>query len=111
DGRSLTMQRFRNSQPLHPNERTGTPSKVVHWPTGCGSGSRPRGARDPDAVSLLKREKEMSRHHVTVTVNGEQRRAEVEARKLLGPLFPEEFGVTSAHVRCGTTQCGACDRR
>jgi carbon-monoxide dehydrogenase large subunit len=53
----------------------------------------------------------MSRHHVTVTVNGEQRRAEVEARKLLVHLLREEFGVTSAHVGCDTTQCGACTVR
>jgi aerobic carbon-monoxide dehydrogenase large subunit len=53
----------------------------------------------------------MSRHHVTVTVNGEQRRAEVEARKLLVHLLREEFGVTSAHVGCDTSQCGACTVR
>jgi carbon-monoxide dehydrogenase small subunit len=53
----------------------------------------------------------MSAHHVTVTVNGEQRRAEVEARKLLVHLLREEFGVTSAHVGCDTSQCGACTVR
>jgi aerobic carbon-monoxide dehydrogenase large subunit len=67
-------------------------------------------ARGPNAVSLLK-EREMSAHHVTITVNGEQRRAEVEARKLLVHLLREEFGVTSAHVGCDTTQCGACTVR
>ena len=53
----------------------------------------------------------MSRHHVTITVNGEQRRAEVESRKLLVHLLRDEFGVTSAHVGCDTTQCGACTVR
>jgi aerobic carbon-monoxide dehydrogenase large subunit len=53
----------------------------------------------------------MSAHHVTITVNGKQRRAEVEARKLLVHLLREEFGVTSAHVGCDTTQCGACTVR
>jgi aerobic carbon-monoxide dehydrogenase large subunit len=53
----------------------------------------------------------MSAHHVTITVNGEQRRAEVEARKLLVHLLREEFGVTSAHIGCDTTQCGACTVR
>jgi aerobic carbon-monoxide dehydrogenase large subunit len=53
----------------------------------------------------------MPGHHVTVTVNGEQRRAEVEARKLLVHLLRDDFGVTSAHVGCDTTQCGACTVR
>jgi carbon-monoxide dehydrogenase small subunit len=53
----------------------------------------------------------MSSHQVTITVNGEQRRAEVEARKLLVHLLREEFGVTSTHVGCDTTQCGACTVR
>jgi aerobic carbon-monoxide dehydrogenase large subunit len=50
----------------------------------------------------------MSRHHVTVTVNGELRQAEVDARKLLVHLLRDDFGVTSTHVGCDTTQCGAC---
>jgi len=50
----------------------------------------------------------MSRHHITITVNGEQRRAEVQARQLLVHFLREDLGVTSAHVGCDTTQCGAC---
>ena len=50
----------------------------------------------------------MSRHNVTVTVNGEPRRAEVDARKLLVHFLRDDLGVTSAHVGCDTTQCGAC---
>jgi carbon-monoxide dehydrogenase small subunit len=50
----------------------------------------------------------MSRHHVTVTVNGELRQAEVEARKLLVHFLRDDLGVTSTHVGCDTTQCGAC---
>jgi aerobic carbon-monoxide dehydrogenase large subunit len=50
----------------------------------------------------------MSRHNVTVTVNGEPRRAEVDARKLLVHFLRDELGVTSTHVGCDTTQCGAC---
>jgi aerobic carbon-monoxide dehydrogenase large subunit len=50
----------------------------------------------------------MSRHYVTVTVNGERRQAEVDARKLLVHLLRDDFGVTSTHVGCDTTQCGAC---
>ena len=50
----------------------------------------------------------MSRHHVTVTVNGEPRQAEVDARKLLVHFLRDDLGVTSTHVGCDTTQCGAC---
>jgi carbon-monoxide dehydrogenase small subunit len=50
----------------------------------------------------------MSRHDVTVTVNGEQRRASVEPLTLLVHLLREDLGVTSTHVGCDTTQCGAC---
>ena len=50
----------------------------------------------------------MSRHHITVTVNGEPRRAEVDARKLLVHFLRDDLGVTSTHVGCDTTQCGAC---
>lgn len=50
----------------------------------------------------------MSRHQVEVTVNGARRTAEVEARMLLVHLLRERFGITSVHVGCDTTQCGAC---
>ena len=50
----------------------------------------------------------MSRHRVTTTVNGEQRQAEVEARRRLVHLLREDLGVTGVHVGCDTTQCGAC---
>src|SRR5215510_4559147 len=53
----------------------------------------------------------MSRHSVTVTVNGERRQAEVEARKLLVHFLRDDLGVTSTHVGCDTTQCGACTVR
>jgi carbon-monoxide dehydrogenase large subunit len=50
----------------------------------------------------------LSFHHVTLTVNGEQRQAEVEARRRLVHLLREDLGVTGVHVGCDTTQCGAC---
>jgi carbon-monoxide dehydrogenase large subunit len=43
-----------------------------------------------------------------MTVNGERRQAEVEARKLLVHFLRDDLGVTSTHVGCDTTQCGAC---
>ncbi len=52
--------------------------------------------------------KDVSRHSVTITVNGARRQAEVESRKLLVHFLRDDLGVTSPHVGCDTTQCGAC---
>ncbi len=46
--------------------------------------------------------------HVEVTVNGEPRRADVEARLLLVHWLRDELGLTGTHVGCDTTNCGAC---
>ena len=46
--------------------------------------------------------------HVEVTVNGEQREADVEARLLLVHWLRDELGLTGTHVGCDTTNCGAC---
>jgi carbon-monoxide dehydrogenase small subunit len=46
--------------------------------------------------------------HVEVTVNGERRRADVEARLLLVHWLRDELGLTGTHVGCDTTNCGAC---
>jgi len=45
---------------------------------------------------------------VQVTVNGEARSVEVEARTLLVHFLREELGLTGTHVGCDTSQCGAC---
>jgi carbon-monoxide dehydrogenase small subunit len=45
---------------------------------------------------------------VEVTVNGEKRRADVEARLLLVHWLRDELGLTGTHVGCDTTNCGAC---
>jgi carbon-monoxide dehydrogenase small subunit len=45
---------------------------------------------------------------VDITVNGERRRAEVEARTLLVTFLRDQLGLTGAHVGCDTTSCGAC---
>lgn len=50
----------------------------------------------------------MSRHHIHVKVNGEERHAEVEARLLLVHFIREELGLTGTHIGCDTTSCGAC---
>ena len=46
--------------------------------------------------------------HVDVTVNGERRQADVEARLLLVHWLRDELGLTGTHVGCDTTNCGAC---
>jgi aerobic carbon-monoxide dehydrogenase small subunit len=46
--------------------------------------------------------------HVELTVNGERREADVEARLLLVHWLRDELGLTGTHVGCDTTNCGAC---
>ena len=45
---------------------------------------------------------------LTVTVNGEDRSAEVEPRLLLVHFLRQTLGLTGTHVGCDTTSCGAC---
>jgi carbon-monoxide dehydrogenase small subunit len=45
---------------------------------------------------------------IDVTVNGETRHSEVEARTLLVHWLREELGLTGTHIGCDTTNCGAC---
>ncbi len=49
-----------------------------------------------------------TKQHVSVTVNGEVREADVEPRLLLVHLLREVFGLTGTHVGCDTSNCGAC---
>ena len=45
---------------------------------------------------------------VSMTVNGEQVSAEVEARTLLVEFVREHLELRGTHVGCDTSQCGAC---
>ena len=45
---------------------------------------------------------------VTLTVNREERTAEVESRTLLVELLRDILDLTGTHVGCDTSQCGAC---
>ena len=47
-------------------------------------------------------------HRVEMTVNGEPRAADVEARLLLVHFLRQTLGLTGTHVGCDTTSCGAC---
>jgi carbon-monoxide dehydrogenase small subunit len=50
----------------------------------------------------------VARATVTVTINGEQRTEEVEARLLLVHFIRETLGLTGTHIGCDTSNCGAC---
>ena len=45
---------------------------------------------------------------VRVTVNGQEREAEVEPRTLLVHFLRETLGLTGTKIGCDTSQCGAC---
>ncbi len=50
----------------------------------------------------------MSTHQIKLTINGEAREAQVEARQLLVHFLRETVGLTGTHIGCDTTSCGAC---
>jgi aerobic carbon-monoxide dehydrogenase small subunit len=50
----------------------------------------------------------MTTQHVTITVNGEPREADVEPRLLLVHFLRDVLGLTGTHVGCDTSNCGAC---
>lgn len=50
----------------------------------------------------------MSRHKISLTVNGEKVEREVEARTLLVHFIREHLELTGTHIGCDTTSCGAC---
>lgn len=45
---------------------------------------------------------------VSMIVNGEPVRAEIEDRTLLVHFLRERLGLTGTHIGCDTSQCGAC---
>jgi len=45
---------------------------------------------------------------ITITVNGKEHQAEVEARTLLVHFLRENLRLTGTHVGCDTSGCGAC---
>ncbi len=50
----------------------------------------------------------MTTQHISVTVNGTVREADVEPRLLLVHLLRDVFGLTGTHTGCDTSNCGAC---
>jgi aerobic carbon-monoxide dehydrogenase small subunit len=45
---------------------------------------------------------------ITLSVNGGERSADVEPRRLLVHLLRDDLGLTGTNVGCDTTSCGAC---
>ncbi len=45
---------------------------------------------------------------ITITVNGDEQKAEVEPRLLLAQFLREKLNLTGTHIGCDTTSCGAC---
>ena len=48
------------------------------------------------------------KHTISITVNGEQKEASVDARTLLVDFLRDHLHLTGTHVGCDTSQCGAC---
>jgi len=46
---------------------------------------------------------------ITMTVNGQTRKVEVEPRTLLVDCLRDELGITGPKVGCATGKCGACN--
>ena len=46
--------------------------------------------------------------HITVTVNGTEREADIEPRLLLVDFVRTVLGLTGTHSGCDTTSCGVC---
>jgi aerobic carbon-monoxide dehydrogenase small subunit len=60
------------------------------------------------ALLVAAKEVALSTVSVTFTVNGVNRKEEVEPRLLLVHYLRETLGLTGTHVGCDTSQCGAC---
>lgn len=50
----------------------------------------------------------MKKHEISLKVNDQVRRSEVEPRLLLVHHLRDDLRVTSPHVGCDSSQCGAC---
>ena len=50
----------------------------------------------------------MSKHTVTIEINGSSFTREVDSRLLLVHFIREDLQMTGTHIGCDTTRCGAC---
>ena len=50
----------------------------------------------------------MSRHHITLTVNGDIHELDIDPRRTLLDVLRDDFELRGTHLGCGTGDCGAC---
>ena len=50
----------------------------------------------------------MATHHLRLTINGTEHKADVDSRLLLVHLLRDSLRLTGTHIGCDTTHCGAC---
>ena len=50
----------------------------------------------------------MSKHNVTIDINGSSYTREVDSRLLLVHFLRENLQMTGTHIGCDTSSCGAC---
>ncbi|HKJ00172.1 MAG TPA: (2Fe-2S)-binding protein [bacterium] len=50
----------------------------------------------------------MSKHTITLTINGQEHTGEADSRMLLAHFIRDVLRLTGTHVGCDTTNCGAC---
>lgn len=50
----------------------------------------------------------MSKHSVSIDINGKTINKEVDSRMLLVHFIREELQMTGTHIGCDTSSCGAC---
>ena len=50
----------------------------------------------------------MSKHHVTTTINGDEREFLCDTQQTLLTVLRDELGMTGTKEGCGTGDCGAC---
>ena len=50
----------------------------------------------------------MSKHSVSIDINGKNVNKEVDSRMLLVHFIREELQMTGTHIGCDTSSCGAC---
>ena len=50
----------------------------------------------------------MSKHTVTIEINGSSFTREIDSRLLLVHFLRENLQMTGTHIGCDTTHCGAC---
>jgi len=86
--------------------RIGASIRGLHDRTPAPSATHSQTRRNPSAEQ--GKEAPLVTEHVSLTVNGQRREADVEPRRLLVELIREDLQLTGTHVGCDTSQCGAC---